>query len=101
MLSVLMLFVITATIGVKPATPRSDYLNAYADSLGSVTLTTAQADSLIRLLDELELENRLLKAQLVEVCPVPEPTSGWIVRTLKHPALWFCVGLTVGVVATR
>ena len=97
----LMLLAITATTGVRAEPLRNDSTGVFVNSpksTGIVVLTEAQADSLVRLLDEMELKIRLLEAYLAEVRPEPEPTGGWIIRAVKHPVLWFVVGIGVGFV---
>ena len=105
MLCALMLFAITATSGARAEPLRTDSTGVFATSPTStgavVVLTEAQADSLVRLLDEMELTIRLLEADLAEVRPEPEPTGGWIVRAMKHPALWFCIGVVTGGLIAR
>jgi len=93
----LTLLAITATTGVRAEQAKSDLSAAFENSpSGTVVLSEAQADSLIRLLDEMELKIRLLEADLAEVRPEPEPTGNWIIRAVKHPALWFVVGIGLG-----
>lgn len=104
MLCAMTLFVIMGITEARPETPGSDCLNAFAASPGdteTVVLTVAQADSLIRLIDEMELKIRLLEADLVEVRPVPTPVDLWIVRAIKHPVLWFGIGMVTGAIIAK
>jgi len=96
----LTLWIATASVAQTNVTPRPSSSTAYADSV--VVLTVAQADSLVRVLDELELERDLLQIDL-RVCrdalePAPEM---FLVRWAKHPAVWFAIGVTLGVYATK
>jgi hypothetical protein len=49
----------------------------------------------------MDLKIKLLEADLAEVRPEPEPTGGWMIRAVKHPALWFCVGALAGGLIAR
>jgi hypothetical protein len=95
----LALLLSTASAGQTNVTPRPSYSTACADS--AVVLTTEQADSLVLLIDELELERDLLEIDL-RVCrdALPGPEM-FLVRWAKHPAVWLVVGMTIGVYATK
>ena len=88
----------------------------------TVTLSLAEADSLINLIDDLDLENAVLRIDLREARALAANDSlllsrrltlqaqmyddiieiykkdqdNWITRSLKHPAIWFCIGIYAG-----
>lgn len=89
---------------------RKSYSSAYA-SPDSITLSVAQADSLIQVIDDQELDIRLLRIDLRETRQVAavdsvlhaeqlrlyrEDRPGWLERFLKKPELWFMIGVVAG-----
>lgn len=95
----LTLWLAMASIAQTSETPRPSSSTAYADSV--VVLTTAQADSLVSLLDELELERDLLRIDL-RACRDAQPgPENFVLRWAKHPVVWFAVGATLGVYVAR
>ena len=115
--------VIACALVIQP--PNSSAGSVAADS--SVTLTKAEADSLVVLIDDLDLEVRLLRIDLRQVGRKAAVDStlmaermrlqqqtyeqiielhkrekeNFIVRALKPPAIWFMVGAYAGLQATR
>lgn len=87
-----------------------------ADTTEVVELTVEQADSLSDLLvnqqfeidslrvviwrkDQVAHADSVLNAELLAL--YKQDREHWLVRSIKHPALWFCVGIYAGLYATR
>jgi hypothetical protein len=94
-----------------------NYKNVYAvddfsvAARDSIVLSVEEADSLINLIDDLDLENRLLYIDLKEqqsvsridsltqaqyIRVLEEQQQSWLHRALSYPALWFILGAYVG-----
>ena len=119
-LLITMLMVFVLTTGVSNYCGGSNW--AAADTTTTVTLTNEQADSLITLIDNQAYEIRSLKIDLWQVKSLAEIDSvrsaqllniqqegyeeiiaiykderdNWLVKSLKHPAIWFILGAYAG-----
>ena len=96
MKGVCVLFVIVNASALISGPSRIGYSIAYAAD--SVTISTAQADSLVTLIDDQRLQLRLLEIDLAEErARNPAEKHGWLWQAVRHPILWFTVGAAVGV----
>jgi hypothetical protein len=108
----LVVILITCALLMTPIVV-TNYSSAYAAS-DSVTLSVAEADSLIDLIDNQELDIRLLRIDLWEARRIAHTDSvlnadrlrlyqesrpTWFERFFKKPELWFMVGVVAGLYA--
>jgi len=101
----LTLFMSMATLGANPLPARAYLRECAAPAIGNadslICFTLSECDSIQRAFDEDQLTIQLLRADLIEARGEIEPVQGWFLRAVKHPALWFGIGLVTGVVVTR
>jgi len=121
----LIVSVIALTLAQTAGTSYSTGSMTSASDTTEVVLSVAEADSIINLIDDQELRIRLLRIELdrlrgharndslfnVRMLLLQENSyeqiiavykadrEHWFVRTLKHPAIWFCVGAYAGLQA--